>query len=332
MDTSDQRTSVERRVDALRDLAKVAADQHNTFTRGQALAAGLTKRQLDHRLALGELVELHRGVLTFASTLTAFRRDLMAAVLAGGDRCFASGRSAAQLRGLPGGTDEVIEISCPRWRRPRRDGLIVHERVRVLPGDLVTVDGIHCTRPELTLIDIAALKRPGLAETFFHAIRRERLATYSSIEDVFLRHARRGRPGIAEVRSLLEKYDCRGAPTESDRETSLLQVIRRHGFPEPATQVAVDGPGGRFVGRADFGYPDLKIVVLYHSRQWHATDEDNERDDAQRNDYLAAGWIPVIVRWPDLKTGGWEFARALRSAIAIQTPKVRQFASHGAAN
>jgi hypothetical protein len=318
------RGRVELRIAALRDLIKVANDQHGAFTAQQARDAGLSDGQVESRLELGEFVDLHYGVLTFASTPQSFRRDLMAAVLAGGDRCFASGRSAAQLRELPGGTEDVIEVSCPRWRRMHHSGLVVHERVRVLPGDLVTVDGIRCTRPELTLIDIAALKRPGLAEKFFHAIRRERLATYDSIEKVFLRHARRGRPGVAEVRRLLEKYDRASAPTESDKETDLLQVVRAHGFLEPDTQIVVHNAAGRFVGRADFGYRALKIVFLYHSRTWHATDEDNERDDAQRNAYLAAGWIPVIARWPDLKNGGFEFAAALHSAMAISAANMRR--------
>jgi hypothetical protein len=332
MESEEVLSPLQRRIEALTALGKVAADQHNVFTRAQARDAGLSDKQINRRLAIGEFAELHRGVLTFAPTLQTFRRDLMAAVLAGGEQSFASVRSAAQLRDLPGGTEDFAEVSCHRWLRAQRDGLIVHERVRVLPGDLVTVDGIRCTRPELTLIDIAALKRPKLTEEFFHAIRRERLATYASIEQVFLQHARRGRPGIAAVRALLEKYDRQSAPTDSTKETDVLQVIRAHGFAEPDTQVVVHDAAGKFVGRADFGYRDLKIVLLYHSRKWHATDEDNERDDAQRNDYLAAGWIPVIVRWPDLKSGGFEFARALRSAMSIQRPKLRQFAPHRGQN
>jgi hypothetical protein len=315
---------VEQRRAALRDLIAIAHDQHGVFTYSQALEAGLTRRQIDARVALEDFAQLHRGVFIFTAVAKSFRRDLMAAVLAGGARSFASGRSAAQLRDLPGGTQDLIEISCDRWRRVHIDSLVVHERVRVLPGDLVTVDGIRCTRPELTLIDIAALKRPKLAEEFFHAMRRERLATYASIEKVFYQHARRGRPGIAEVRALLEKYDRRSAPTESTKETDLLQVIRAHGFDEPDTQVVVRNAAGRFVGRADFGYRDLQIVVLYHSRQWHATDEDNERDDAQRNQYLGAGWIPVIARWPDLKSGGFEFAAALRAAMKLSSANLRQ--------
>jgi hypothetical protein len=267
-------------------------------------------------------VQLHRGVYTFASEPKSFERDLTAALLAGGDDAFASGRSAARLRGLQpwwfdDDEDPDIEFSCPRWNRPHHEKLCVHERLRVLDDDLVTIDGIKCTRPELTLIDAAAINEKW-AEQLFHEVRRKRLATYQSIEKVFLEHARRGRPGIAGIRTLLERYTPDSRPTDSNRETTTLQLIRALGFPEPEPQVEVYDQNGEFVGRADFGYRDDKIVLLYHSREWHSLEVDEEHDDNQRNDYQGAGWLVVIIRRSDVNAGGPRFAKSLREAFATR--------------
>jgi hypothetical protein len=307
-------------------LMELARDQHQVFRRRDAIKCGLSDQQIEDRVAAGRFVALHWGVFTLASAPPSFRRDLMAALLAAGPRAFASGRAAARLHGLPYGIEEIVEITCPRWRRDQHARLIVHERLRVLDGDYCVVDGIRCSRAELTLIEIAAVLGPDWAERVFHAIRRERLGTYASMHAMFRRHARRGTPGIAAVRKLLERYEPQSAPTESELETTVLQTIRRLGFPEPETQVVVHDAAGRFVGRADFGYRELRIVILYHSRTWHVTDEDNERDDSQRNAYWRAKWIPIVVRWNDIRAGGQELAGALREAIDIrrsQAPNMR---------
>ena len=97
----------------------------------------------------------------------------------------------------------------------------------------------------------------------------------------------------------------------------MLDLIRAHGLPEPRRQIEVHDHSGFLVGRADFGYTDLKIVILVHSRTWHATHEDVERDESQRNQYWSAGWIPIIARTADICNGGSEFLAAFRSARAM---------------
>lgn len=308
--------------EADRRLAELVADHHNVFTRVDAKKAGLTDHQIDDRLVCGHFVQLHVGVLTFRTERKSFVRDLKAAELAGGDKAFASGRSAARLQGLPtwwrdDDDDPDIEISCQRWKRVRFEKLIVHERLRVVQDDLIVVDDIRCSGPELTLIDAAAISQKW-AEQLFHAMRRKRIASYRSIEEVFRRYAKRGKPGIAGVRKLLEQYSPDSRPTDNVRETVVLQLVRKLGFPVPEPQVVVRDASGRFVGRADFGYRDEKIVLLYHSREWHQLEVDEEYDDNQRNDYQAAGWLVVIIRRTDVNTGGKRFAASLREAFAIR--------------
>ena len=104
-------------------------------------------------------------------------------------------------------------------------------------------------------------------------------------------------------------------PVESPLEWTVLQAIRDAGLPEPDRQIEVFDRGGKLVGRADFGYRSSLVVLQVHSRMWHTSVEDVERDEAQRNRYIAAGWMPVVARTNDIQAGG-EFLGALREALS----------------
>src|SRR5258706_16221575 len=86
-----------------------------------------TKDQIWWRIETGRWQRLHDEVYLVAGAPSTWRGDLFAACCAGGPHAVASHRSAAALWGLPGGTTDFVEITCPRWRRTKEDRLVVHE-------------------------------------------------------------------------------------------------------------------------------------------------------------------------------------------------------------
>ncbi len=322
--------------DADRKLFEVARRQHQVFTTEDAVTCGLNQGQIDTRVEWDLYVPLHRGVFTFGSTPQSFWRDAAAAVAAGGSGAFATGPTAAELWGLPGASPAPIEITCPRWGRARPTGLRVRERIRIAPRDLRMVEGIRCSRPELTVIEVVRVRGATIGERAFHEARRKRLMTYDSMVDVFVRHARRGVPGIGGMRAILDLCSADDRPNESPRETMLLQTLRRAGLPTPDTQVVIRDEWNRFVGRSDFGYSKWRITIEYHSRDWHSTPEEVEADERKRNRYWKAGWIPIVARRDDLThRRGADFLGALRQAIALReaasASNLRQKPASGAA-
>lgn len=304
-----------------RRLAELAREQHQVFTMESARTCGLTSSQVRNRVDAGDYLRLYRGVYTYASAPASFARSLTAALFAGGPTARATGPTAAHVFALPGGRPDPIEITCRRWRRTQHDdddgGLVVHERIRTRGGDVQVVDGFRVSRPELVVIEVMHRCGALVGERAYHEARRRRLVSHDSMVEVFLGHARRGTPGIARTRALLDRYEDAGAPTESPRETMLLQVLRAAGLPEPVRQLEVRDGLGRLVGRADFGYPDEKVALEYHSRDWHSTPESVEADERRRNAMLAEGWIPVIARRDDLvERRGREVIAALRRVLA----------------
>src|SRR5262249_36534901 len=127
--------------------------------------------------ASGALVRTWHGAYRVAGAPGSWRGDLLAACWAGGRRALVSHRSAAQLWEIGGGDDSLIELVCPRWRRARHEGLVVHETNAIGRRDLAVIDGIPVTSIERTLLDLGAVRSPVVVERAVEAALRKELTS-----------------------------------------------------------------------------------------------------------------------------------------------------------
>src|SRR3954471_21998028 len=128
-----------------RGEAALAARQHGVVSRAQLAALGLGAGAIKHRIGLGRLHPLYRGV--YGVGHRSLRREAwwMAAVLAVGPDAVLSHRSAAALWGIRDSGRATVEITAPR-RLKARAGLEAHRIV--LAADEVTIEaGIPVTTP-----------------------------------------------------------------------------------------------------------------------------------------------------------------------------------------
>jgi very-short-patch-repair endonuclease len=284
-------------------VARTAAACHGIVSLGDARRAGMTKGQIDRRVVRGSWVLVHEGVYRIAGAPISWRSELLAAALAAGKGAAISHRSLAALHEMPGGRRDLVELSCLRWQRTIKPGLVVHESRRLDERDLTTLDGIPVTTPERLVIDLAwCFPRERYLEYVVHAARRKRLITYESMRATFERHARRGLKGIAALRVVLEAWDPASRPTESDMETMLLHMVRDHGLPEPVLQHEIGD------SRADAAYPHAHIAIEYDSKQEHSDEFQIASDARRRNELQANGWVVLSARHADLKCGGDDLA------------------------
>src|SRR3954452_196739 len=100
-------------------IAALAQTQYGVFTSVQAEATGLTRDQRDRRLRGGRWISLHPGIYRIAGAPESWRGQLLADCWSVRGLAVASHRAAAELWTLPGGRDDIIEITCDRWRRTR---------------------------------------------------------------------------------------------------------------------------------------------------------------------------------------------------------------------
>src|SRR3954469_16247032 len=76
-------------------IGHLATSQHGVVTRAQVLNAGLTRHQIEHRLLVGALLCVYRGVYRVGHRAPSVDATYLAAVLACGEGARLSGRAAA---------------------------------------------------------------------------------------------------------------------------------------------------------------------------------------------------------------------------------------------
>jgi hypothetical protein len=163
------------------------------------------------------------------------------------------------------------------------------------------------------LLDLGAVCSPSVVEMALDAAERRGLVTLSSVGATVTRLGRQGRNGVGVLRELLDAKGPGRAVPESEMETMMLQVLRRHGLPDPVPQFEIR-TGGEFVARVDAAYPDWRIALEYDSYQEHAGRLAHDRDTARRARIFAARWLPIAVTACDLRTGGRQLCAAIRGA------------------
>jgi very-short-patch-repair endonuclease len=285
---------------------------HGVITRAQLQERGLTGADVAWLVRSGRLHRLYPGVYRVSGSPPTWKTGLLAASRAGGSSAAASHRSAAALWDLPGGREDLAEITCPRWRRARHAGLVIHETNLLGATDRTRTDGIPVTTPARTLADLGATCSSLMVEMAVDNALRRGLVTYPLLFRLLDRIGKQGRNGVGVLRAILRERDLKHRPTESQKETELLRVIRRSGLPVPQPQFEISGTSG-FIARVDFAYPSVRLVVEYDSKAHHVGGVEMEHDNARRNRLVAVGWTVLVATQRDLRDGGAELCRAIRA-------------------
>ena len=253
--------------------------QHGVISWTQLLALGLTPSGVKHRVRIGRLHRVYRGVYAVGRPDLTRCGRWMAAVLACGPTAFLSHFSAAALWGLAGERG-AIELSVSEGDRRSKSGLIVHRRKGLTP---TTRHNIPVTSVVDTLIDIA----PSLSRRELEAaIRQADVLGHIDPERLRARlDATQARPGVAILRATLDRRTFR--LTDSELERYYLPCSDRAGLPTPLTQQYVNG------FRVDFFYPGLGLVVETDGLRYHRTPAQQAKDLVRAQRHHASGLTPL---------------------------------------
>lgn len=287
------------------------------FSYGQALACGLTADAIRHRVRTGRWDPMGHAVYRLAGTAATWEQRLTALTLAAGPGAAASHRSAAALLGLPGfGRTVPLEVTTTRRRRHRPGPARVHQATSLPARHLTVVEGIFVTRVARTLVDLAATVPPSRTERALENALSMGLVTAESVRAVLREAGGRGRPGSALVGRLLADRGEGYVATASELETRFVALVRSAGLPEPVRQFN-SGDGDGWVGRVDFAYPRLRILIELDSRRHHSAKLDFEADRARDNRLAAAGWRVLRITWRQLTEHPDDVVELLRRTCVI---------------
>jgi very-short-patch-repair endonuclease len=263
---------------AVRELWVLARRQHWVVARSQLLELGFSRRWIQHRIAIGRLHPLHRGVYAVGRPHVTPYGRWMAAVLGCGPEAVLSHESAAALWGIrPAASGLEVSVVTGANRRP--EGITVHRRPSLRPGEVTTHRGIPVTSPTRTLIDIAVrLDREQLEAAINQADKLDLCdpeELRSALDEAV------GQPGVRVLRTILDRRTF--TLTDSELERRFLRIVHALRLPKPETGVRVNG------FKVDFYWRDLGLVVETDGLRFHRTPAQQGRDRVRDQVHTAAG-------------------------------------------
>ena len=285
----DRTTPVSRpRPDA--HVARVAAEQHGRISFEQLQACGLSDKAIRGRVQRGQLYRVHRAVYAVGHEAPTLHGDFMAAVLAGGEGAVLSHFSAAALWGMLPRQPRDLEVIVTGAKGRAQPGLRVH-RARVLdPRDVTRHHGIPVTTAARTCLDIASTLSP---EALRRPVRQAQAEHRTNVRQIAELLARTN--GHCGAKRLADLVATGPAPTRSELEDLVLDLLLRGGLPPPDVNKPLIRQGRRIV--PDFRWAAQRLVVEADGAAWHEAKLARE-DDGERQAVLEAGGERVIrITW-----------------------------------
>lgn len=270
----------------------IAAAQYGLVTTSQALACGLTRRQLSHARAQGDLLPVHRGVLRDAAVEVTTEQQVLAAVLASGNQALASHRAAAWTWGLT--PAPTIETLVPNSLRVAHEGVLVH-RTRLMPEEVIH-RRIPCTGALRTVVDCGAVVPDWQLADMIDRGCAARLFTPGEVAAELARVRQRGRTGVRRVDRVLDEHGVDSTRSRSFLNRKMARLLRRAGVPVAVAEHPVQD--GRYY--IDFAWPELKLAVEVDGWAVHGTPTGLRNDLHRQNELIAQGWTLLRFTWDDV--------------------------------
>jgi hypothetical protein len=291
------------------DHAIARTARHGIITRAELYALGIDDDALGHRVSVGRLHRLYRGVYAVGHTSLTREGRWLAAVLACGPRAVLSHSDAAALWGFgtTRGARYDVTIRSRAGRTPPR--VIRPHRVGTMLDDEVTEhERIPVTTPARTILDEAKRVRGRKMEDMIAAADRLELFDLRSIERLLNRHPRV--PGAPALKLLLA--DLRGAGParyRSPGEIAVAQLCDDYKLPAPIINEDVLGY------EVDAQWPGTTLIVEADGYDFHrmpsAFADDRDRDQV----LMLAGY--TVVRFTKAQLEGANRAESARRLASL---------------
>jgi hypothetical protein len=298
------------------------------FSGSQAIAAGLITRRMLNGPAWRRLlhdVYVHRD----AYDPDDHRMWCLAVAAKAPPGAAICGLSAAFLWGvdlLPhrSRASAPVHVAVPTKARPDPHPRIRYAILALHPEqDVTSLYGMLVTTGVRTAFDLGRRLPRADALVALDALLRHRTCTRAQLTAYVDAHP--GRRNVKQVRALVALAEPLSA---SPMESRLRLLLHDAGLPKPVPQYKIyetpapgstgstgSAGGGRFIGRVDLAYPELKIAIEYEGD--HHRERATFRKDVHRfNALRAAGWLALRFTADDVLQRSGQLVQTVRQAIA----------------
>ena len=202
--------------------------------------------------------------------------------------------------------DLPVDVTVIAGSRDGRPGKVrVHRTSLLEPRDTTTRHGIPVTTAARAILDIAATATAAELETLIADAQVKGVMAERHLIDVLDRAGRRR--GAKKLRAILA--DAPGL-TLSEAERILRRLLRQGGLPQPITNY----PIGRY--RADFAWPEHRLVVEYDGFSTHAHRKAFHHDRRRNAKLTAEGWSVMQVSADQLRNEPLAVVARVAEALA----------------
>ncbi len=289
----------------------ICRSQAGVISRRQALAAGLTERQVDGRLGSHRWSRILPGVYLAADAALSWDAWAHALLLAAGPGARLVGETTAALRGLvPKKLPITVAIPAGRRSGLRHPNLKLL-RLDVPASDRVTIDGFPTTNRLRTAVDVAHLMPPTDAQPILD---RMLVLDHVDLEQLTAAIDASRRHGSAQARRLMASANDRAA---AESERMARRLLRDAGICGWVGNHSVE-VAGRGI-KVDLALPRLRIAIEVKGWTFHSKSDRAASDDTRLTDLQLVGWFVIPVGWLTLHRAPEKFIAQVRAAVMMRT-------------
>jgi hypothetical protein len=292
-------------------IAEFATDHHGVVHRSELRDLGVSDDAIEHRLDVGRLQRLYRGVYAVGHRAQTREGRWRAAVLACGAPAVLSHGDAAAHWGLMPVRGRLIHVTKPSasGRDPDSRRIRLHRVATLRAWERTINDRIPTTTVARTLLDLAPLLRPRAMEDVIAQSARLGLFDLVAARRCLDEHPRQH--GAPALRRLLDDLHGVGAADlRSTLEVRFLQLCDDHELPAPQANVTLAG----FM--VDFHWPGTNLVVETDGFLYHSTPSAFEADRARDQTLTLAGYTVVRFTYHQITRESTVCAERLRRLLA----------------
>jgi very-short-patch-repair endonuclease len=292
-----------------RRIAEIASLQRGFASRSQLLIAGIESGSISRRLENGRLHAVHRGVYSVGhATPLPWGRETAALLAADGRGVLSHLSAAAAWNMCPARPEtEPVDVLMAARHTPNRPGIMAHRTRRLTAHEVRICQGLPVTSPARTLRDIAAtVSMRDLERAVDEALVR-RIVRLQQLREAAAQDT--GRSGGPLLAALIE-HRGNSTITRSQAEERMHELIRAAGFPQPESNVRLNGY------EVDFLWRRQRVVVEVDGYAYHSSRSAFERDRAKDAALAAAGFLVIRITWLQMEREPYVVVAHLAQALA----------------
>lgn len=297
-------------------ISQISVRQGGAVRKDQALAIGFTDSQIDRRVRDGRWMSV--GSFGYRTIEMNDPMDLVRAAVASLPDAVVSHQSAAELHRIPRIPIDVAAVLVHSRTTHDFPGVVVHRCHDLTKEHLTEILGLPTTTVSRTVVDLAALLSQSHLAVVIDEVLAGKQTTVQELRAVFDQVARRGKPGVAKLRTALEAREP-GPEDGTALERLGARVLLEGGLPVPQFEFATPWDSQQ---RFDAAYPDQRLGIEWDSRRWHTMMDAFARDRERDRHAILHGWRVLRFTWEDLTERPQEVVDTVRRALDA-TPSSR---------